>query len=85
MWKKNFSAPAPTHRFATKLYLISLDRKKFSAMVFDVASSDLVNMGMTVISYTIKDIKDEQGYLRALGMARTAQVRMPASVDQFND
>ena len=50
------------------------DRKKFSAMVFDVASSDLVNMGMTVISYTIKDIKDEQGYLRALGMARTAQV-----------
>ena len=51
------------------------DRKKFSAMVFDVASSDLVNMGMTVISYTIKDIKDEQGYLRALGMARTAQVR----------
>ena len=43
-------------------------------MVFDVASSDLVNMGMTVISYTIKDIKDEQGYLRALGMARTAQV-----------
>ena len=54
-------------------------------MVFDVASSDLVNMGMTVISYTIKDIKDEQGYLRALGMARTAQVRMPASVDQFDD
>jgi len=58
------------------------DRKKFSAMVFDVASSDLVNMGMTVISYTIKDIKDEQGYLRALGMARTAQVKCDARIGE---
>ena len=50
------------------------DRKKFSKTVFDVASSDLVNMGLTVVSYTLKDIKDDHGYLKALGMARTAQV-----------
>ena len=52
------------------------DRKKFSKTVFDVASSDLVNMGLTVVSYTLKDIKDDHGYLKALGMARTAQVWM---------
>ncbi|CAG2067152.1 unnamed protein product, partial [Timema podura] len=35
------------------------DRKKFSKQVFEVASSDLVNMGITVVSYTLKDIRDE--------------------------
>ena len=29
-----------------------------------VASSDLVNMGITVVSYTLKDIRDEEGYLK---------------------
>ncbi|KAK2583390.1 hypothetical protein KPH14_009378 [Odynerus spinipes] len=37
------------------------DRKKFSKEVFEVASSDLVNMGITVVSYTLKDIRDEEG------------------------
>ena len=50
------------------------DRKKFSAAVFEVASTDLVNMGISIISYTIKDIKDDHGYLRSLGMSRTSQV-----------
>lgn len=36
------------------------DRKKFSENVFKVASSDLVNMGMSIVSYTIKDIWDDQ-------------------------
>ena len=40
------------------------DRKKFSRQVFEVASSDLVNMGITVVSYTLKDIRDEEGYLK---------------------
>lgn len=36
------------------------DRKKFSKAVFEVASSDLVNMGISVVSYTLKDIKDDE-------------------------
>lgn len=36
------------------------DRKKFSKHVFEVASSDLINMGITVVSYTLKDIHDEE-------------------------
>ncbi|KAJ7378886.1 Flotillin-like protein 1 [Desmophyllum pertusum] len=58
------------------------DRKKFSKSVFEVASSDLVNMGVSVVSYTIKDIRDEEGYLHALGMARTAQVKRDARIGE---
>lgn len=58
------------------------DRKKFSKGVFEVASSDLVNMGITVVSYTLKDIRDDMGYLKALGMARTAEVKRDARIGE---
>lgn len=58
------------------------DRKKFSKNVFDVASSDLINMGICVVSYTIKDIRDDEGYLKALGQARTAQVKRDAKIGE---
>jgi len=58
------------------------DRKKFSQSVFEVASSDLLNMGISVVSYTIKDIHDKEGYLRALGMGRTAQVKRDARMGE---
>merc|ERR1711983_341947 len=58
------------------------DRKKFSKAVFEVASSDLVNMGITVVSYTLKDIRDEEGYLKALGLARTAEAKRDARIGE---
>lgn len=58
------------------------DRKKFSRQVFEVASSDLVNMGITVVSYTLKDVRDDMGYLKALGMARTAEVKRDARIGE---
>ncbi|KHN80559.1 Flotillin-1 [Toxocara canis] len=58
------------------------DRKKFSEKVFEVAKCDLVNMGITVVSYTIKDIRDDNGYLKALGMKRTAQVKRDARIGE---
>lgn len=58
------------------------DRKKFSKAVFEVASSDLVNMGISVVSYTLKDVKDDEGYLKALGMSRTAQVKRDARIGE---
>nr|CDS24086.1 flotillin 1 [Echinococcus granulosus] len=61
---------------------ICKDRKLFSRSVFEVASSDLVNMGISVVSYTLKDIKDDEGYLEALGMARTAQVKRDARIGE---
>lgn len=32
----------------------------YNFQVFEVASSDLINMGITVVSYTLKDIRDEE-------------------------
>nr|CAI5850660.1 unnamed protein product [Callosobruchus analis] len=58
------------------------DRKKFSKQVFEVASSDLVNMGITVVSYTLKDIGMKRGYLKSLGMARTAEVKRDARIGE---
>uniref|UniRef100_A0A8C2X817 Flotillin n=1 Tax=Cyclopterus lumpus TaxID=8103 RepID=A0A8C2X817_CYCLU len=58
------------------------DRKKFSEQVFKVASSDLVNMGISVVSYTLKDVHDDQDYLHSLGKARTAQVQKDARIGE---
>jgi flotillin len=58
------------------------DRQTFSTKVFDVASGDLVNMGIMVISYTLKDIRDDVGYLASLGQARTAQVKRDALIGE---
>ena len=37
------------------------DRKKFAEQVFQVASSDLSQMGITIVSYTLKNITDNEG------------------------
>ena len=37
------------------------DRQKFSTAVFEVASRDLINMGVTIVSYTLQSISDEVG------------------------
>nr|XP_046914279.1 flotillin-1-like isoform X3 [Dermatophagoides farinae] len=58
------------------------NRKKFSKKVFEVASTDLVDMGLLVVSYTIKDINDDEGYLKALGQARTAEVKRDARIGE---
>jgi flotillin len=58
------------------------DRHTFSAKVFEVSSTDLINMGIMVISYTIHDIKDDVGYLKSLGQARTAEVQRDARIGE---
>ncbi|HEX9743943.1 MAG TPA: SPFH domain-containing protein [bacterium] len=58
------------------------NRDAFAAKVQEVASSDLANMGLTIISFTIRDIRDNQGYLDALGKPRTAQVKRDAVIGQ---
>jgi uncharacterized membrane protein YqiK len=35
------------------------DRTKFNEAVFNVASRDLANMGVAVISFTLQSIEDE--------------------------
>ena len=58
------------------------DRKKFAEQVFDCASTDLFNMGIQVISYTLREIKDEENYMESMGQARTAEVLRDARIGE---
>jgi flotillin len=42
----------------------------------------MANMGLTIVSFTIRDIRDTQGYLDALGKPRIAQVKRDATIAQ---
>ncbi len=39
------------------------NRDKFSQEVQRVASQDLAKMGLVIVSFTIKDVRDKNGYL----------------------
>ncbi|MFH1893420.1 MAG: SPFH domain-containing protein [Candidatus Zixiibacteriota bacterium] len=58
------------------------NRDAFASKVQDVAAADMANMGMVVVSFTIRDIRDKQGYLDALGKPRVAQVKKDARVGE---
>jgi len=58
------------------------NRDAFASKVQEVAASDMANMGLGIVSFTIRDIRDGQGYLEALGKPRIAQVKRDAIVAQ---
>jgi flotillin len=58
------------------------DRDAFAQRVQEVSAVDMANMGLDIVSFTIKDIRDDQGYLDALGQARTAEVKRDAAIGQ---
>jgi flotillin len=58
------------------------NRDAFASKVQEVAAGDMANMGLTIVSFTIRDIRDTQGYLDALGKPRIAQVKRDAIVAQ---
>ena len=58
------------------------NRDAFAAKVQEVAAGDMANMGLGIVSFTIRDIKDNQGYLDALGKPRIAQVKRDAQIAQ---
>ncbi|HTI98323.1 MAG TPA: SPFH domain-containing protein [Dongiaceae bacterium] len=58
------------------------NRDAFASKVQEVAAGDMANMGLTIISFTIRDIRDGQGYLDALGKPRIAQVKRDAQIAQ---
>ncbi|WP_223702113.1 flotillin family protein [Sutcliffiella deserti] len=56
------------------------NREKFSQEVQRVASQDLAKMGLIIVSFTIRDIRDSNGYLESLGKPRIAQVKRDADI-----
>ena len=58
------------------------NRDAFAQKVQEVAAGDMANMGLGIVSFTIRDIRDTQGYLDALGKPRIAQVKRDAVIAQ---
>lgn len=56
------------------------NRDKFAQEVQGVAAKDLKKMGLQIVSFTIKDVKDKHGYLEALGKPRIAAVKRDAEI-----
>lgn len=54
------------------------DRAAFSKRVLDLCHDDMRNMGLTVVSYTVAEISDENGYIEALGVTQTERVKREA-------
>jgi flotillin len=58
------------------------DREAFAQKVQEVSGDDMASMGMEIVSFVIKDIKDDEGYLEALGRPRIAQVKRDATIGE---
>jgi flotillin len=58
------------------------NRDAFASKVQEVAAGDMANMGLGIVSFTIRDVSDTQGYLDALGRPRIAQVKRDAVIAQ---
>lgn len=63
---------------------INADRQTVSEQILKVAVEDLKNMGLNVVSFTIRDLKDQVGYLLAMGKRRTSEVKRDAIIGQAN-
>lgn len=60
------------------------NRDKFAQEVQAVAAKDLKKMGLQIVSFTIKDVRDKHGYLDALGKPRIAAVKRDAEIAEAN-
>jgi flotillin len=54
----------------------------FAQKVAEVSAGDLTNMGLEVVSFTIREISDSRGYLEAIGKTRIAQVKRDAQIGE---
>jgi flotillin len=52
----------------------------FAQCVQEVSIADLAKMGLSVVSFTIKEIKDNVGYLESLGRQQTAEAKRNADI-----
>ena len=60
------------------------NREKFASSVQEVAAKELEDMGLEIKAFTIKEIKDDQGYLDSLGKKQVAEVKKDAAIAESN-
>ena len=58
------------------------DRLMFQRKVRETADVDLAKMGLRVISYTLKDVSDANGYMNSLGVRRIEEVKKEARMGE---
>lgn len=56
------------------------DRETFSSKVQEVVGTELMEMGLEVKVFTIKDINDSNGYIQALGVKQIAEKKKDAEI-----
>lgn len=56
------------------------NREKFASSVQEVAAKELEDMGLEIKAFTIKEIRDDQGYLDSLGKKQVAEVKKNALI-----
>ncbi|MFQ5342270.1 MAG: flotillin family protein [Anaerolineae bacterium] len=61
---------------------VYLTREEFARRVRASAQQDLEQMGLQIVSLTIRHVADEQGYLEAMGKPRVAEVKRDAIVGE---
>lgn len=61
---------------------INNDRQSFAQKLTTEAAGDLEKMGIGLDALTIQEISDEEGYLDALGIRRTAEVKRDAEIGE---
>jgi flotillin len=54
----------------------------FAQKVAEVSAGDLSNMGLEIVSFTIREISDSRGYMEAIGKTRIAQVKRDAQIGE---
>src|SRR3990170_969614 len=59
---------------------VNSDRDAIASKILGMAGNDLKNMGIEIRSFVIKEIEDAYGYLDALGVKRTEEVKRDARI-----
>lgn len=55
-------------------------RDEFAGKVRELAESDLQKMGLQIVAFTIRDVKDRMGYLDAIGLPQIASLKRDAEI-----
>lgn len=61
---------------------IYANREEFARRVREIAADDFMRLGLELVSFSLKDVTDSQGYIQALGARRIAEVKRDASLAQ---
>ena len=58
------------------------NREKFANSVQEAAATELSTIGLEIMSFTIKDVTDENGYIKSLGVKQIAEKKKEADIAQ---